>query len=389
MAGVSETAPGRLLVVDDNEANRDLLVRRLEKHGYVVTTAINGRDALESLAAAPFDVMLLDIMMPELNGYQVLERLRDEPTLAPVRVIMLSALDEVDSVVRCLELGADDYLTKPFNATLLRARIESSLARKRLRDREALHARSLERELEIGREIQAEFLPARLPEIPGWQFAAALRSARQVGGDFYDAFAVDASGRVALAVADVCDKGVGAALFMALYRTMLRVTASRNGGSAQPDPGAMLHLVNDYIATVHGRSNMFATVFFAILDPPTGALVFANGGHEPPLLRRADGAVERLLPGGPAVGMIAGASFSSASVQLAPGDALLAYSDGVTEARSDDGSLFGDDRLAALLAAPVGSAAELLARVEGELARHVGAAPASDDVTLVAIRRTG
>jgi len=353
-----------------------------------VTTAVNGRDALDRLAAAPFDVMLLDIMMPELNGYQVLERLRDEPPLAAVRVIMLSALDEVDSVVRCLELGADDYLTKPFNATLLRARIESSLARKRLRDREALHARSLERELEIGREIQAEFLPARLPEIPGWQFAAALRSARQVGGDFYDAFAVDASGRVALAVADVCDKGVGAALFMALYRTMLRVAAARNGTGAVPDPGAALHLVNDYIATIHGRSNMFATVFFAVLDPASGELAFANGGQEPPLLRRAGGAVERLLPTGPAVGMFAGAAFATAWVRLAPGDALLVFSDGVTEARGDDGTLYGDDRLAGLLVEPAGSAAELLARVEGDLARHVGAAPASDDVTLLAIRRS-
>ena len=385
---MSSAEPGRLLVVDDNEANRDLLVRRLERHGYAVTTAVDGRDALERLAAAPFDVVLLDIMMPELNGYEVLERLRDDAALGAVRVIMLSALDEVDSVVRCLELGADDYLTKPFNATLLRARIESSLARKRLRDRDALYARSLERELEIGREIQAEFLPASLPGAAGWEFAAALRSARQVGGDFYDAFTIGEAGRIGLAVADVCDKGVGAALFMALYRTMLRVAAARNGTGAVPDPGAALHLVNDYIATIHGRSNMFATVFFAVLDPASGELAFANGGQEPPLLRRAGGAVERLLPTGPAVGMFAGTAFATAWVRLAPGDALLVFSDGVTEARGDDGTLYGDDRLAGLLVEPAGSAAELLARVEGDLARHVGAAPASDDVTLLAIRRS-
>jgi serine phosphatase RsbU (regulator of sigma subunit) len=334
---MSVAAPGRLLVVDDNEANRDLLLRRLERQGYAVATAVNGRDALDQLAAAPFDVMLLDIMMPEFNGYQVLERLRDDTGLPAVRVIMLSALDEVDSVVRCLELGADDYLTKPFNATLLRARIESSLARKRLRDREALHARGLERELEIGREIQAEFLPERLPEVAGWQFATALRSARQVGGDFYDAFPIDGSGRIALAVADVCDKGVGAALFMALYRTMLRVGAARNGPGSTADPAAALSLVNDYIATIHGRSNMFATVFFAVLEPSGGVLTYANGGTS----RRCCGAPtppERLVPTGPAVGMLAGATFETASVRLEHGDALLAFSDGVTEARGADGS---------------------------------------------------
>jgi len=384
---MSSPAPGRLLVVDDNEANRDLLVRRLERQGYSVTTAVNGREALDRLAAAPFDVMLLDIMMPELNGYQVLERLSNDNGQPAVRVIMLSALDEVDSVVRCLELGADDYLTKPFNAALLRARIESSLARKRLRDQQHEHARGLERELEIGREIQVEFLPESLPQLPGWEFAASLRSARQVGGDFYDAFAIGTSGRIGLAVADVCDKGVGAALFMALYRTMLRVGAARNGSDATADPGAALRLVNDYIATIHGRSNMFATVFFAVLEPTSGELTFANGGQEPPLLRRADGTIQQLDPTGPAVGMIAGAEFASASVRLERGATLLAFSDGVTEARGGDGSLYGDHRLTALLGVRPDSAAELLARVDADLAKHVGTAPASDDVTMLAVQR--
>jgi serine phosphatase RsbU (regulator of sigma subunit) len=387
VAGVSAPAPGRLLVVDDNEANRELLVRRLERHGYAVTTAVNGREALDRLAATPFDVMLLDIMMPELNGYQVLERLRGDNGQPAVRVIMLSALDEIESVVRCLELGADDYLTKPFNAMLLRARIESSLARKRLRDQQHDHLRGLERELEIGREIQAEFLPADLPELPGWEFAALLRSARQVGGDFYDAFAIGSSGRIGAVVADVCDKGVGAALFMALYRTMLRVGAARNGSDAAADPGAALRLVNDYIANIHGRSNMFATVFFAILDPESGELTFANGGQEPPLLRRADGTIEQLDPTGPAVGMVAGAEFANVPVRLERGATLLAFSDGVTEARSADGSLYGDHRLMALLGGSSDSAAELLARVDADLAQHVGAAPASDDVTMLAVRR--
>jgi sigma-B regulation protein RsbU (phosphoserine phosphatase) len=383
---VSDVGPGRLLVVDDSEANRDLLVRRLEPQGYDVATAANGREALERLAADPFDVVLLDIMMPELNGYQVLEQLRGEAGLPAVRVIMLSALDETESVVRCLELGADDYLTKPFNAALLRARVESSLARKRLRDREQVHARSLERELEIGREIQAEFLPPALPSIEGWEFAACLRSARQVGGDFYDAFPIDGSGRVGLAVADVCDKGVGAALFMALYRTMLRVGAGRNG-AGRGDPSTVVRLANDYIATVHGHSNMFATMFFAILDPANSLLSFVNAGHEPPLVKRAGGRCERLEPTGPAVGLLPGAEFRTEVVRLESGDLTLAFSDGVTEARGADGSMYGDERLQEQVVTHTGSAGALLARVEADLARYVGDAPASDDVTMLALRR--
>jgi len=378
--------PGRVLVVDDTELNRDLLVRRLAKRGFEVATATNGREAVELVARQPFDVMLLDIMMPEMDGYQVLEHLRAGGVQPDVRVIMISAVDELDSVVRCLELGADDYLTKPFNSALLGARLDSSLARKRLRDRQQAHARSLERELEIGREIQRQFLPESLPAPPGWEIAASLAPARQVSGDFFDAFPLGAGERVVLAVADVCDKGVGAALFMALYRTLLR--AGFDGAGADPAAGvaAVLRRANDYIAATHSRSNMFATVFLAVLDTAAGELTWANGGHEPPMLLRAGGGVERLAPTGPAVGMLESVEFRVERTALAPGDRLVAFTDGVTEARSAAAAELGEDRLAAVVAAD-GSAEETLRRVEDELERHGAGAERFDDVTLLVVRR--
>ena len=379
---------GRLLVVDDTEMNRDLLARRLRALGHEVSVAENGRQALALLPGAAFDLVLLDVMMPEMDGYAVLERLRSDPELSRIPVVMISAVDEIASVARCIELGAADYLSKPFNPVLLRARVTATLEKKRLEDRERLHARSMERELEIGRRIQKDFLPEALPREGGWEIASLFQPARQVSGDFYDAFPT-AEGALALVVADVCDKGVGAALYMALFRSLLRSHAELHGSTAMAVPAArsVVALTNDYIARTHGRSNMFATVFFGLLDPASGDLAWVNGGHEPPVLRRGSGAIERLAPTGPAVGMLPEAAFEARHVRLEPGDLLLAFTDGVTEERDASGAFFGEERLGALLREPLESAATLLARLEADVRAFRGDTDPSDDVTVLAVRR--
>src|SRR5690606_16086600 len=211
---------GHILVVDDNEMNRDMLSRRLQRQGHTVELAEDGRQALGMIEAGDYDLVLLDIMMPVMNGFELLERLRGDDRFRHLPIVMISALDDADSITKAIGMGADDHLPKPFNPQILRARVGASLARKRLHDREQMHARALEREIEAG------FLPAELPRADGWELAACFEPARQVGGDFYDAFALE-DGRIALVVADVCDKGVGAALFMALFRSLLRAGAER------------------------------------------------------------------------------------------------------------------------------------------------------------------
>jgi serine phosphatase RsbU (regulator of sigma subunit) len=331
--------PGRILVVDDTEVNRDLLTRRLRALGHEVETAVHGRAALEHLADRPTDLVLLDIMMPEMDGFEVLERLRADARLRTIPVIMISAVDEIEAVARAIELGATDYLPKPFNAVVLKARVTATLEKKRLEDAERQHTRELERELEIGRQIQREFLPDSLPQPAGWEIAAAFHPARQVAGDFYDAFALE-DGRVAITVGDVCDKGVGAALFMALFRSLLRSHAELHGAGTPAEPAArsIVALTNDFIARTHGRSNMFATIFFGLLDPRTGALAWVNGGQEPPAIRRRSGPIERLAPTGPAVGAMPGMEFTAKTTVLAPGDLFLAFTDGASEARRPGGS---------------------------------------------------
>jgi phosphoserine phosphatase RsbU/P len=383
---VSGEKPARLLVVDDNEMNRDVLGRRLRKQGHEVATAENGRLALEALKGGEFDLVLLDVMMPELDGKEALARMKADETLAHIPVIMISASEELETVVRCIELGAEDYLPKPFNPTLLKARVDASLEKKRLRDRERSHAQSLERELEIGRQIQSTFLPEFLPLRPGWEIAARFEPARQCAGDFYDAFDLP-GGRIGLVVADVCDKGVGAALFMALFRTLLRASAGEERATgAEATLAKTIRLTNDYIAVTHSRANMFATVFFAILDPETGAVAYVNAGHEPPLLFGPGGAMRELLPTGPAVGLFPESQFSIAHETLRAGECLLAYTDGVTEAKGAEG-FFSKERLLALLDPPPTSATALVDSVAEAVSHHTGDRERYDDVTLLAALR--
>jgi len=244
-------------------------------------------------------------------------------------------------------------------------------------------------ELEIGRRIQAGFFPDVLPQPAGWDLAAHFASAREVAGDFYDAFALPGD-RVALVVGDVCDKGVGAALFMALFRSLFRAIAEQRF-SAECDPSDALHTTlaatNDYIARTHGNANMFATVFFAVLDARAGSLRYINAGHEAPTILRPGGDVRmRLVRTGPAVGMFPDAPFDVAHASLHPGETLFAFTDGVIDMRNGSGSEFSEPHLLELLNSPASSASALLTRVQNALIAHAAGEPAFDDVTMLALR---
>jgi sigma-B regulation protein RsbU (phosphoserine phosphatase) len=399
----------RLLVVDDNEGNCDMLSRRLSREGYTVETAENGHKALEVIKTQPIDLVLLDVMMPEMNGYEVLERLKADRAWRNIPVIMISALDEIESVVRCIEMGAEDYLPKPFNPVLLKARVTASLEKKRLRDIERLYAQSMEKELAIGRKIQSSFFPDLLPQLPGWEIATYFQAANQVAGDFYDAFFLSDRKAVGLVIADVCDKGVGSALFMALIRSLIRVFSGQTHlcdtyildnqdkveGIIPPrelnivDPTNALiavALTNDYIEQNHSLMSMFATLFFGVLDPETGVLSYINAGHEPLIIVGPSGIKEELRPTGPAVGIMLDAKFKIEQVQLEPGDILIGFTDGVTEALSPSGEFFTKKRLRPILQQPASSAPELLERIKSSLFAYTDNASQSDDITLLAVQ---
>lgn len=255
-----------------------------------------------------------------------------------------------------------------------------------------------ERELEIGRQIQAGFFPREIPSPTGWEIAAHFQPARQVAGDFYDVFTLDGGRGLALVMADVCDKGVGAALFMALVRSLVRVLTIQGAADIGPEDGpraaaarllSTVHQTNRYIATTHGEANMFATLWLGLLDPATGALTYVNGGHEPPLILSGATVRERLKVTGPALGIMPEAVYRAAQCRLAPGEVLFAFTDGVTDAADAAGSLYGRERLIALpgRVPEAAGAAGLLRAVARDLAAHSGAAPQADDITLLAVCR--
>jgi phosphoserine phosphatase RsbU/P len=385
----------KILIVDDELYNVDYLEQELEESEYETLSACNGQEALDKVRSESPDLVLLDIMMPIMDGFEVLAKMKASPVTRDIPVIVISASNNLQSVVKGIQLGAEDYLPKPFEPTLLHARISSSLEKKRLRDLQQLYLKSLERELEIGREIQAGFLPSELPTLHGWQIAAAFKAAREVSGDFYDAFLLP-GGNLVCVVGDVCGKGVGAALFMTLFRSLIRATSttdvfSRAQGMKMLSPADRLqHVIsftNHYISETHSDANMFATIFIGIFNLENGTLTYINGGNEPPLLKKNGGAIIPLSPTGPVVGVIGDAVYTVKVVTLETNDLLLVFTDGIVDAINLENKSFGGERVRQIMGEGESDPDRLLHKIEDLRLHFIGSADQFDDITLLAVKR--
>ncbi|MCF7765196.1 MAG: response regulator [Verrucomicrobia bacterium] len=280
-----EPGHGHLLVVDDEESNRALLARRLRRQGYSVSLAENGRQALAKLDRQPFDLVLLDILMPEMDGYEVLNSIKVHEVHRHLPVIMTTAIDDLDSVVRCILRGAEDYLTKPFDPVVLRARVGSSLEKKRLHDCEQQTYQALlksQRQLAAELAEAAAYVQSILPKpLSGcieasWQF---LPSAR-LGGDAFDCFWLDED-HFAIYLLDVCSHGVGAALLSVSVMNVLRSRALPDTDFHAPE--AVLRALNEAFA-MERHHNLYFTIWYGVFQRSSRRLTYASGGHPPALL---------------------------------------------------------------------------------------------------------
>ena len=410
-----------VLVVDDIPENIDLLDGLLNQD-YKIKVALNGEKALKiARSENPPDIILLDIMMPDMDGYEVCRHLKADPRIRDIPIIFVTAKSDDSDETKGLEIGAVDYITKPFSPPIVRARIKTHLALKHnLEELQGAYKiiefqkERMEKELNIGRRIQSSFFPESLPHVDGWEIVAHFQAARQVSGDFYDAFILGGGG-LSFVIADVCDKGVGAALFMGLFRSLIRAFSELHYGMGLPElldegvedhshryleeqqrtdlnhPRALeiiLSHTNNYIASTHGKTNMFATLFWGIIEPTDGTLAYINGGHECVAVVGPKGIRTTLEPTGPAVGMLPDMVFEAKRIEIYPGEFLVAFTDGITEARDAGGELYGEDNLMQLLSLPAESAEDMLSCITTSLASHTAGAEQSDDITMMIIRRS-
>ncbi len=605
----------RLLVVDDNQENREAFVAHFLNSGMDVDTASDGQAALDLLSQKPFDLVLMGVNLPVLTGEEVLQLMKATPVVCDIPVVIVTSVSNVETVNRMISAGADDYLQEPVEMSALDLRIRIVMQKKGLQHSEQINMDRLEKmaslmekvilpmgialssetdfdrllerilnesravcradagtvyirtndntlrfaiviteslgihlggssgltvnfaplplfdratgqanhhnvatyvshiaksinipdvytadgfdfsatkifdkqnnyrsvssltvplkdnsggvigvlqllnakneygeivpfdefnrlvveslssqaavvlnnhllvqyrqkmakienDIQIARRIQLNFLPTVLPEVPGWEIGGRFQPAREVAGDFYDYFMMMNEHRLAILIADVCDKGVGAALFMSLTRSLIRAFAmqAHNVNWAETlfemeDPRTTLRTMggrlairanalrtavtstNEYITEHHLDLNMFATMFFGMLDPLTGSLVYINGGHPAPMVIAPDGTIkERLKPTGPAVGMFPGSDFEIAETKLEKGDIFYAFTDGVTDARNPAGKLFKEAGLKTLIHPPLNSAVGFIDRVDNALYNYISDAVQFDDITMVAVR---
>ena len=375
---MKELSESRILIVDDVKSNVDILVEALRDE-YKLGVALDGAAALRSVEKSLPDLVLLDIVMPGLDGYEVCQQLRAHERTREVPVIFLSSLEDVKNKAHGFEVGGNDYLTKPFEVLEIKARVRSLLKAKAYADavREAMA-----RDLRIAREIQMGILPASLAAVTkgtGLDVHAVMEPASQVGGDLYEALRVSDQ-RVVVALGDVSGKGIPAALFMAVAVTVLRTLARQ---IAEPDE--VLRRLNDELAEQNPRG-MFVTLQCLVFDLEQRRVSCAGAGHHQ-LAVVSPGRPPRLAF--PSSGRPAGLSASNPvereTMPLTPGDTFVLFSDGVSEAMNPEEDFYGEERLLAVLAASSGvTAAETVTRVFADVRAFTAGAKQSDDITVLA-----
>ena len=381
--------PYKILVVDDEPDLEPLMLQRMRRNirrgQYNFVFARNGVEALDRLHQDDdIDMVVSDINMPQMDGLTLLQQI---PKVDPnIKSIIVSAYGDMENIRTAMNRGAFDFVTKPIDFRDLRVTIDRTLQHL-MEWREALASRdqlvALQNELSVASKMQQSILPTHFPQSPDYQIFANMEPARSVGGDFFDVVALE-NERIGMTVADVSDKGVPAALFMMSTRTLIKGAAIGSAG-----PGEVLREVNNLLYE-DNETEMFVTVLYAEYNPANGEFVYASGGHDPPLLVRPDGSSTSLpLTGGIALGLLPDLEYRHNSVFLEPGETIVLYTDGVSEAMTSDEEQFGLERLRDAVAADPGDDAEAANEaVFAAVSEFVGDTPASDDITCLTFRRS-
>lgn len=335
----------RLLVVDDDVMNSDLLKLRLQDEGYEADSAANGLEALERLRKEKFDLILLDIVMPEMDGYEVLQTVKSDAALCEIPIIMISGLDDLNSVAKCIEIGADDYLPKPYKPVLLQARINACLEKKMLHDKEQATYRALvESQKHLAAELAeaADYVKSLLPApLTGdvtseWRFIPST----SLGGDSFGYHWLDED-HLAMYLLDVCGHGVGAALLSISAMNVLRSHSLPNMDFR--NPSQVLMGLNEAFQMDH-HNNMYFTIWYGVFNKKKRQIAYARGGHPPAILltgdsRAAAQPVELTVPG-LVIGTMPGIQYKTGCHDVGKFAVMFLFSDGVYEIKRPVGPMW-------------------------------------------------
>src|SRR5438477_11606760 len=385
-----DNSHAEILVVDDDAMSRRVLAQLLSGAGYNCRISNDGSEALETIHARPPSLLLLDFDMPGLNGAEVLRRLRsdEDPTVAQIPAIMLTAHGSDQSEVSCLQAGADDFVTKPVNASVLRARIETqlrlrSMRRQLERQNDELEdwRRDLERDLAAARLTQQSLIPQKPPTIAGWEVAACYRPVIQVGGDIYGWLRMK-DGRILFWIAD----GTGHGAAAALLTTLAKLLVHHGSGEHDTPPRVMEAVNNDFRSIFGGRS--FMTAMCVAVDPATGRATVVGAGHPPVLIARQGGGTGSIASVAPPLGLIEHPEFTETIVDLDSGDAFLLYTDGLFGAAKGERLRLTPQRLEKMLDHSAPNAEALLKGILNQAAPENGQDALPDDLAALAVRRT-
>ena len=386
--------PHKILVVDD-EPDLEVLIRQkfrkqIRDNEYEFAFAQNGVEALVKIADQPdIGMILSDINMPEMDGLTLLHKIGELNNPA-LKAVIVSAYGDMDNIRTAMNRGAFDFLTKPIDFNDLETTITKTIQqlevlKQAIKDHEQLL--SVRNDLSTAARIQQSILPQTFPPFPDRReldLYAQMVPAKEVGGDFYDFFFIDQD-RLAFLIGDVSGKGVPAAIFMAVSRTLLKAIAMQ-----VVNPGESLRRLNAMLIP-ESNGRMFVTIFYGVLNTRTGEVQFSFGGHNPPFVKRKEGEVERLnQEAGFLLGMVDDMEYDVHKIMLRPGDTMLLYTDGVTEAMNGGGELFEESRLIGSLQRSNGSPLnEMLQEIQGDLLKFSAGTPQSDDITMLALQYKG
>ena len=380
----------RILVADDDATSRKLLTRILTRAGFTCTEAPDGIEALKQLHDDAPSLLLLDYDMPGMNGAEVLKQLRRDgnAVVAQIPAIMLTGHGGEASEVLCLEAGADDFVTKPINDAVLRARIDTQLRLRSMRSQlqkqnDELEAwrHNLKRDLEAARLTQQSLIPLKPPVLPGWEIAACYRPVIQVGGDIYGWLRM-ADGRTLFWIVDATGHGASAALLTTLAKLLFH-----HGTAENSDPAKIMEKVNNDFRSIFGARS-FMTAMCVALDSASGRASVVGAGHPPLLVARAGGRSESIPSSAPPLGLLERSEFVEATADLEPGDAFLLYTDGIYGSEHGENPLLSAKRLSESLQPMAESAQVLLDRVLATAGIQNNGKEPPDDVAAIAVRRS-